>query len=70
MFVSPVRMNGLKTASSRLKGRGCGEKPCDTDTGNKQSVGGLAVYKLSLVQVDKGIYVFFKSMAINDLRTI
>ncbi len=28
--------NELKTASSLLKGRGCGEKPCDTDTGNEQ----------------------------------
>ncbi len=37
-FISPVRMNGLKTASCLLKGRGRGEKPCDTETGNERSV--------------------------------
>ncbi len=33
-----------KTASCLLKGRGRGEKPCDTDTGNEQSVGGFPSY--------------------------
>ncbi len=42
-FISPVRMNGLKTASN-LKGWGCGEKLGDTDTGNKRSVRCLALH--------------------------
>ncbi len=37
------RMNGLQTASSPLKGRGCGETH-DTDMGNECSVGGLTSY--------------------------
>ncbi len=37
-------MNGLKTASSLLKGRGRDEKPRDSDTGNEQTVRRLAVY--------------------------
>ncbi len=36
-------MNGLKTASCLLKGRGHGEKPCDTDRGNERSVIAVAV---------------------------
>ncbi len=40
VFISYIRMNGLKTASSLLKETG--EKPCDTDTGNERSVRGLA----------------------------
>ncbi len=42
-------MNGLQTASCLLKGRGCGKKPCDTDTRNERSVGSLA---LVLVHAD------------------
>ncbi len=42
-FISPIRMNGLKTASRLLNGRGLGKKPCDTDTGN-ESVIRLAFY--------------------------
>ncbi len=39
-----LRINGLKTASCLLKGRGRGKKPCDTDTGDGQSVKGLTFY--------------------------
>ncbi len=49
MFISPIRMNGLKTASCLIKGRGRGKNPCDTDTGNERSVSGLAFYYLSLL---------------------
>ncbi len=43
-------MNGLKTASCLLKGRGHGKNPCDTDTGHERSVGGLAFYQPSLME--------------------
>ncbi len=43
-IISLIRVNGLETASSLLKGRGRGEKPCDTDTGNEHSVRGLTFY--------------------------
>ncbi len=53
-------MNGLKTASCLLKGRGRGEKPCDTDTGNEWSVRRLAFYKPSLPQCTAGdLYFMF-----------
>ncbi len=39
MLISPIRMNRLKSVSCLLNGRGHGEKPCDTETGNKMVSG-------------------------------
>ncbi len=38
------KQNGLKSASTLLKGRGLVKKPCDTGTGNEQSVRHLTFY--------------------------